>query len=652
MNRNIISSLVLTGLLATSNQVMSQSSQVKQDKKDLKNSTRIIGGKEASPSAYPFMTALISGTQEEISPICGASFVGGRYVLTAAHCIEGNNAADVDVWIGGFDTTQPNSGKRVKVAQIYAHESYDNVTTNNDIAVLELVEEIQGVTPIKIITPAIEATLTDGFEFTVMGWGNTDTESPTYPQKLREVNVPLYNRAQCIKDYTQEGSDESGITDQMICAGLVEGGKDSCQGDSGGPLVFKREGEWYQAGVVSFGNGCAEANSPGVYTRLSQFNQWMDEKKAGVSYLQFTRQGFVEKSYQEKTTFSVKNVSQTAFSVTSATVSKKDNIELANITENQCSDKSLAFNESCSITVEVQTNMIGKGGFSLTIDTTNAVNKQAEMFFSSSTLEQESLDLTTLVGSDKDLVKWWGGGDAKWEVTTSKMSQGDSAVASGDISDYQSSVLLATIYNDRVTEFSFDHLVSSEEGYDLLHVLHNNKPILRTSGTEQTEFENKSITLNEGNDRITFIYRKDSTDEDPTGDDKAFIDKVSTKLTNSAPTVKVKQASISVQEGETFTLDASGTADPDGDSITYKWEVTSTSKVTLSTPSSATVNLTAPAFKDTKSLAFKITATDALGANSSTTVNVTITEKPKKSSGGSFGFALLPLLILMFRRKI
>lgn len=649
MNRSIISSLVLTGLLATSNQVLSQSLPVQKESKDLTNSTRIIGGKEALPTSYPFMTALISGTNEGISPFCGASFVGGRYVLTAAHCIEGSSASDVDVWIGGFDTTKPETGKRVKVAQIYAHESYDSFATNNDIAILELVEDIQGVTPIKMVTPEIEATLNEGFEFTVMGWGNTNTESPSFPQKLREVNVPLYNRAQCLKDYTPEDSTESGITEQMLCAGFVEGGKDSCQGDSGGPLVFQREGQWYQAGVVSFGNGCAEANAPGIYTRLSQFNQWMSEKQAGVSYLQYTRQGYVEKSYDEVTTFNVKNVSKTAFSITNAKISTKDNIEAATITDNQCLNKSLAYNDSCDIKVQVKTNTLGSGNFTLQIDTDNQGNKQEDMFFSSTTLEQESLDVAALVGSDSKFVKWWGGGDANWETNTSKTSQGDSSAASGDISHYESSVLLATISNDRVTEFNFDHLVSSEEGYDVLVVLHNNKPVVTASGTEQTEFESKKVTLAPGNDRIAFIFRKDSTDEDAIGDDKAYIDKVSTKLTNKAPDVKVKQTSISIQEGQNFTLDASGTTDADGDAITYKWEVTSTSKVPLTNATSAKMTLKAPSYKDAKSLSFKVTATDALGATSTKNVNVTITKKP---SGGSIGFALLPLLVLMFRRKL
>ncbi len=154
------------------------------------------------------------------------SFLGGRYVLTASHCIVGNSADNVEVWIGGHDVTQPSGGKRVKVAQIYEHEFYDNGTLDNDVAILELVDEVTGVTPINIITPELEATLKEGFEFTVMGWGNLRTDGQEFPNKLQEVNVPLYNRAQCLKEYTQPDASESDITEQMLCAGFVEGGKE------------------------------------------------------------------------------------------------------------------------------------------------------------------------------------------------------------------------------------------------------------------------------------------------------------------------------------------------------------------------------------------------------------------------------------------
>jgi secreted trypsin-like serine protease len=57
----------------------------------------------------------------------------------------------------------------------------------------------------------------------------------------------------------------------MICAGYAQGGKDSCSGDSGGPLMVPDGQGWMQAGIVSWGDGCAEPNKYGVYTRAVNF---------------------------------------------------------------------------------------------------------------------------------------------------------------------------------------------------------------------------------------------------------------------------------------------------------------------------------------------------------------------------------------------
>jgi hypothetical protein len=102
----------------------------------------------------------------------------------------------------------------------------------------------------------------------VSGWGAT-AEGGSSAAILQKVRVPIVSNTTCNAAYG------GGITANMLCAGLVEGGKDSCQGDSGGPLVVPDGSGWRLAGVVSFGNGCARPNFYGVYTRISSFTTWI-----------------------------------------------------------------------------------------------------------------------------------------------------------------------------------------------------------------------------------------------------------------------------------------------------------------------------------------------------------------------------------------
>ncbi|TRY59942.1 hypothetical protein DNTS_035195 [Danionella cerebrum] len=91
---------------------------------------------------------------------------------------------------------------------------------------------------------------------------------------LQEVQVPIIDQSSCQLVYQVLSPDFAtiDIRSDMICAGLMEGGKDSCQGDSGGPLVCPFDnGTWIQAGIVSFGLGCAQKNRPGIYSRVSSF---------------------------------------------------------------------------------------------------------------------------------------------------------------------------------------------------------------------------------------------------------------------------------------------------------------------------------------------------------------------------------------------
>jgi len=80
---------------------------------------------------------------------------------------------------------------------------------------------------------------------------------------LRAVEVEIIGREACEKMYA--GKDI--VTLRMVCAGVAEGGKDSCQGDSGGALYIKKSGK--QIGIVSWGEGCAQKEYPGVYSNIA-----------------------------------------------------------------------------------------------------------------------------------------------------------------------------------------------------------------------------------------------------------------------------------------------------------------------------------------------------------------------------------------------
>uniref|UniRef100_A0A3P9HII1 Peptidase S1 domain-containing protein n=1 Tax=Oryzias latipes TaxID=8090 RepID=A0A3P9HII1_ORYLA len=188
-----------------------------------------------------------------------------------------------------LEGSNPNSVSQT-VTTVIVHPNYNSNTKDNDIALLQLSSPVtfnNYITPVCLAST--NSTFYSGVKTWVTGWGNIRSGVPLpAPETLQEVQVPIVGNIQCDCNYGA-GS----ITDNMLCAGLLEGGKDSCQGDSGGPLVIKQNNRWIQAGVVSFGEGCALTNYPGVYTRVSQYQTWINTQITSnqPGFITFTSNG-------------------------------------------------------------------------------------------------------------------------------------------------------------------------------------------------------------------------------------------------------------------------------------------------------------------------------------------------------------------------
>ncbi|XP_035468193.2 serine protease 27 [Scophthalmus maximus] len=238
---------------------------------------RIVGGADATDGAWPWQVDIQTVTDGHI---CGGSIITESWVLSAAHCFP--NPSDVGSYIiytGRYQLNGNNLHESWhRVRQVVIPSGYNEPHTGKDLALVQLSSSVTWSDHVRpVCLPTWSTLFPSGLLCYVTGWGNIREDVPlSGVGTLQEVQVPIISQTSCQNMYRMNPAEQVVILSDMICAGYQEGGKDSCQGDSGGPLVCQMiNGTWVQAGVVSFGLGCAHRNQPGVYARLTSYSSFI-----------------------------------------------------------------------------------------------------------------------------------------------------------------------------------------------------------------------------------------------------------------------------------------------------------------------------------------------------------------------------------------
>ncbi|MFF7969295.1 serine protease [Streptomyces sp. NPDC007903] len=232
----------------------------------------VVGGFPIDVSQAPWTVALSSRDRfggSRAGQFCGGVAIAPTTVLTAAHCVGDDvlgtppdRVRDLKVIAGRTDLLAAD-GQETAVRAIKVNPAYDPATNAGDYAVLTLAEPVpqSAVVPMAAAGDPAYAAGTDAL---VSGWGDT-SGGGAYTNRLRAARVHVLADDLCTRAYPG-GRNGAYRAASMLCAGEAAGGPDACQGDSGGPLVAGGR----LIGLVSWGSGCGQAGSPGVYTRVSE----------------------------------------------------------------------------------------------------------------------------------------------------------------------------------------------------------------------------------------------------------------------------------------------------------------------------------------------------------------------------------------------
>ena len=204
---------------------------------------QIVGGSETTAHSYPWMAALFVDGKY----FCGGTLISDEWVLTAAHCVDGN-ALEVKVMLGAHNIKAETEEGRVSVntMMFFTHPAYNPSLLQNDIALIHLINPVQFTNKIRpVCLPSSDQTdiafegqkvNTELSQFTTnsdlttqvlaTGWGRPADSAKGISAVLREVGLETITNIECMKQYPTV------VNPNIICIS-GQGGKSTCKGDSG-----------------------------------------------------------------------------------------------------------------------------------------------------------------------------------------------------------------------------------------------------------------------------------------------------------------------------------------------------------------------------------------------------------------------------------
>nr|XP_023016529.1 neurotrypsin-like [Leptinotarsa decemlineata] len=238
---------------------------------------RVVSGSVARKGDYPWQAALKIKVKETSVHWCGAVIISSKWVLTAAHCLQGYTKGAYIIVAGEYNTDEDEGTEQQKyIEEFFIHERFrKGHKMNNDIALIKvkgggfaLNDDVQ-----PICLPDTDVSYDQDLNCTISGFGSVKSGISAYSHDMMAAWIPIHSNDICKMPHIYG----SALAEGMFCAGFLDGGIDACEGDSGGPLACLEQGYFTLYGLTSWGQHCGYANKPGVYVKVAYYRPWIED---------------------------------------------------------------------------------------------------------------------------------------------------------------------------------------------------------------------------------------------------------------------------------------------------------------------------------------------------------------------------------------